>query len=465
MGARFKPVAVMWRLLAAPETLMALMGVIALVLILAELIPQAPPGTANSPQAWIAAQTGPIGQQSGLLRSLGLFDLYHSLGFRVLLALIGLCLFVRAVESGELAWSLSAQDRRIEFPWFPHGRSAWDMRLLCIDFSPLLPEDRIAVRLRQYFSRHGYWTTALHDGRLAGYLAGRHTALLWAWPIGYAGLLVALLGLVITDTWGWFGEPWQPLPGESRVVGQTGPYALRLDTFDVRSDGGRSLCDFRSHVTWLEGDRELEPDLIRIGFPASKRSGTVRQLGFVPVVRMRGWDGEGQPLTLETDADALSVTGVAEIRFTSPESQPLVLVTGHDLYLALSFEPNCAIGEPELHLSRIESGGAGQVTVGTLRKSGTVSVNEFRLDIDLRFVPILRSDFRPGQGAVIAGLVLFLTAGLALWFIPPRLVRIVEDNREARDNVVRVLALARVGDSAWWTRMADDFQETPVDET
>jgi hypothetical protein len=277
-------------------------------------------------------------------------------------------------------------------------------------------------------------------------------------------LLVALVGLAITDTWGWVGQQWQPIPGESRALGQGTPYVLRLDAFEVQVDDGRALCDCSSQVTWFEGTAELGSDLVRVGWPASRSGVAVRQIGFVPVIRMRGWDDEGRPLTLETDADALSVTGVAEIRFTSPESQPLVLVTGHDLFLSLSFEPNCGIGKPELYLSRIETGGTSQSMIGTLRESGTVFVDDLRLDIDLSFVPILRSDFQPGRGAVVAGLTLAIIAGLSLWLAPPRLIWIREGEREAQGKTVRVIALAPAGPSAWWHRLVSECQKVSSDD-
>jgi hypothetical protein len=441
---------------------MALMGLIVLALILGMLIPQLPPEAVGSSQAWLATQTGPAYQQNGLVRTLRLYDLFHTLGFRTLLALVALCLFARGVEAFELAWSARTWRRQRREPGAPEGSLAWGRRVL--KSAPIYLNAEAARRLGDRLHQGGYWLSTLGDSRASGYVAGRRSALLWAPVVGYAGLLLAILGLVITDTWGWLGEQWQPQPGESRAVGQGTLYALRLDRFDVQVNGGGRLCACSSQVTWLEGDVELGTDAIRIGQPASRPGVAVRQLGFVPIVRMRGWDGDGRPLALETDADALSVTGVAEIRFTTPESQPLVLVSGHDLFLALSFEPNCATGTPALHLTRIEAGGAGRREVGVLYESGSILADGLRLDIDLDFLPVLRSDFRPGQGVAVAGLALAIAAGLVLWCVPPRLVWIREEEEEANQSVLEVRALAGFGDSLWWVKLRDDLEEALIDE-
>src|SRR5690606_26192083 len=94
---------VLWRVLSAPQTLLVLMGLLALTLALGTWIPQIPPEESSDPQAWLAAQPGLFGQASSLVRTLGLYGLYRTFWFRLLLVLSGLALFVRAVDAAGLA--------------------------------------------------------------------------------------------------------------------------------------------------------------------------------------------------------------------------------------------------------------------------------------------------------------------------------------------------------------------------
>ena len=105
-----EPLSVLWRVLSAPQTLLVLMGLLALTLVLGTWIPQIPPEESSDPQAWLAAQPGLFGQLSSVVRTLGLYDLYRTFWFRLLLVLSGLAIFVRAVDAAELA--LQATGRR-----------------------------------------------------------------------------------------------------------------------------------------------------------------------------------------------------------------------------------------------------------------------------------------------------------------------------------------------------------------
>ena len=65
--SRFEPLSALWRILAAPLTLLILMGLLALALAASTLIPQIPVTFAEDPQAWLATQTGVWGQASDVL--------------------------------------------------------------------------------------------------------------------------------------------------------------------------------------------------------------------------------------------------------------------------------------------------------------------------------------------------------------------------------------------------------------
>ena len=434
--SRFDPLSGAWRLFAAPLTLLVLGGLVSLTMAVGLFLPQIPLQEAGDPQAWLVVTASRLGAAGDLFLVLGLFDLFHTWWFRLLLVLTGLCLFVRAIESAELAWHATA--RR---PGSPIGPPPWaapppERHLE----SPLDPEE-IQTRLETLFSRMGYRWTEKPTPPVPGGLAVRRGMVLWARPLGYAALLLALAGLVIAAGWGWLGDEWQPVRGESQAVGHGTPYLVRLDAFDLQVDDHQRLRNDSSQITWLEGEAEVQQDTIALGRPSSRRGATVRQVGFVPVVRLRGWDRDGRLLSLETAEDALSLMGEVEIRFASVEARPFVLVPAQDLFLALTFEPICAEGRPALHVETVR----GETSEGGPEKilydSGSFMVEDLRFEIDLSFVPILRADFRPGMTLAVGGLALFVGSLVALWIALPRLAWISSEPGEDEKNILRVQML------------------------
>ncbi len=449
-ATRFEPLSALWRFFAAPQTLLVLFGFLALVLALGTLIPQIPAQASNDPQAWLSVQPGWLGQGDGVVRVLGLFDIFHSFGFRLLLALTALCLFVRTVEGAELA--CQAMGRR---PWTVSAFGFWGRRPPQVRVSSDHSPDEIEARLNSFLKGQGYWLREVLGQEAPNLVAGHRSTMLWTRPLGYGALLLALTGLAIASTWGWQSENWQRIPGESRALGQDTPYTIRLDRFRMQLGDGQRLENVYSEITWLEGETELGQDMIGTGRPAKRDGVTIRQVGYVPVVRLRGWDSDGQPLTLETGEDVLSVIGVVEIRFSSPKDQPVVLAPDHDLFVALTFDPLCEAGRPALLLDRIHERESERQPLGVLYESGSVPVDGLRLDVELFFIPVLRADSLPAMWLVVAGMVLMVAALAAGWIIPPKLAWIVVSQGEEEKASVQVLALPGAGIYQWLPELAD----------
>jgi hypothetical protein len=161
---------------------------------------------------------------------------------------------------------------------------------------------------------------------------------------------------------------------------------------------------------------------------------------------------------LETGERVLSVAGLVEIRFSSPQEQPVVLVPDHDLFLALSFEPLCAAGRPALHVDRIHGQGGERQPLGVLYESGSLPVDGLRLDVELSFIPILRADSLPALWVVAASMVLVVIALAASWLLPPRLVWIAVGQGEEERTLVQVLALPGASIYRWLPQLSDQLQ-------
>ena len=167
---------------------------------------------------------------------------------------------------------------------------------------------------------------------------------------------------------------------------------------------------------------------------------------------------------LETEGDILGMTGEADIRFSSVEDQPLVLVPNQDLFLMLSYEPGCDGEGPALYVNRIGEGGDDREVLSILDDSGAVSVDGLRFEVDLAFVPILRLDRHLAVGFALVCVALFIIALFANWIAPTRMVWIAIAQESERSSQVRLMALPGAGARRWLSDLADLFQEVLHDD-
>jgi len=464
-----EPLSILWRVVAAPQTLMVLLGLIALALVAGSLIPQVPPQAVADPQAWLANQSGFFSRQSGLVRALGLFELYRSWWFRLLLTLTGLTLFVWTVEAAGLAclaWRLGRGHEAAE-RWAAEGRSsAPSVPGPWFGYAPLaqipspLPVEETLSRLRDRLARSRYRWAGLS---VPGMVAVRRGGALWAQPAAWAALLVALLGLWIVGTWGWQGGDWQPAPGEVRAVGPRFREKVRLEGFDLHLAGDGRLQDYRSEIAWLEGELVARRAVVRTGQPALFRGIAVRQVGYVPAVTIHGQDAAGHPLLIQAGGAETGTSGTAEIEFPSPEAEPLLYLPVQDLFLALTFEPLDAEGRPALHLDLLQEGETERQPLAVLHGSGSVTAGDLRLELEVTYRPILRLDYRPAMGLVVGGLVLAVVALAIGQVASPRLVGLLVSAGEGNGSVIQLLVPAALKEGCWPEGLAARLGEALTD--
>lgn len=438
---------------------MVLLGLVALVLGLSTLIPQIPLQAVDDPQAWLAVQPGVFGRGNGLIRALGLFDIYHSLWFHLLLTLTGLTLFVWFVQSLELAWQTAKRQG-----WEPGAFAFWGSNPPQVQVASFLDRDDTLVRLRAFLARDGYRCTQVSGLPDPNLVAGRREWILWAGPLFFGSLLVALASLVVVRNWGWQNEDWQPSPGESLAVGHGVPYVLHLDRFVWQQDQGGQVCDYYSEISWLKDDATVRQDVASVGQPARLQGIAVRQIGFAPAVKLSGQDQAGRPLVFQAGGGELAAPGEFEVSFATPETQQSVLIAGHDLFLSLSFTPQDAEGRPALYVAVVDNGGSEQSPVAALQESGNVPVGDLDVRIDLEYRPVLRVDYRPGMGLVMASAVLAVLALLVGWVAGSRLIWIAV-GPGAEDSIsLQILSLPGTRGNLWVPELASRLGKVLADD-
>jgi hypothetical protein len=302
---------------------------------------------------------------------------------------------------------------------------------------------------------------ALPNGAPRSLMAGRRGPFLWAWPVALGAVLAALLGLAIAGNWGWQNEDWMPADGDELPVGHEQPLSIRLDSFGPPQDGG-NLGEYRSQITWLPDGGTPERDVAIWGQPAEFQGIAVRQVGYVPIVQLSVLDATGHSLALQVGGEEPSTRGAAEVAFASVEDTPLVFLSDRDLFLALDFEPHCSDGEPALRVDLLGGGGQDKQTLGALQESGRVMGGGLQVDVSLAYRPILRVDYRPAMGVVVAGMALAVVALTAGWLASPRWVRLlVEPGQDV--TRIQILMPPTLRGNRWLPGLVAQLQEVLAD--
>ncbi len=458
-SSRLEPLSLLWRVFAAPQTLMVLLGLLAVALALASLVPQIPPQARDAPQAWLALQSGPLASGNSLIRVLNLYDIFYSFWFRALLALIGLTLFVWVVDSAEFARLCTGATACPPATFTHWGSRAQQIRVA----SPFEPEETLA-RLRELLAGLGYRFVEVVDLPVPNLVAVRRGAVLWSRPLAFAALLLALVGLAIVGIWGWQGADWHPGPGDVWQVGHGSSLHLRLDAFGPAPNSAGRLCDYRSEITWLQADAPLEQAIVGVGRPTTTQGVTARQVSIVPYVKLQAWDESGQPLALQPAGSQRALPSEVEVLFPSSTAQPLVLIPGRDLLLTLSFEAVGPQGKPQLQVFLLRNGGAESQRLGTLSQSGSLSGDDLRLDVDLAYRPVLQVSHSPAMGLALGSLAVALVALAVGWLLPPRTIWMAVASAEPDESLVRLLTPAGARQVRWLQRLADRLGEVLADD-
>jgi hypothetical protein len=458
-ASRFEPLSWLWRAFAAPQTLMLLLGLIALALMLASLIPQIPPQSLGDPQTWLAVQPGLLGSGNSLVRTLVLYDVYHAFWFRLLLVLTALALFVWLVDAADLAWQATRRKS-----WSPAAFAHWGHRAAQTRLFSALEQDDVLARLGEFLTQHGYRWVHVPDLPLPNLVAGHRTATLWSRPVALGAWLLALIGLATMGAWGWQGPEWQPAPGEILAVGHDTPYRVRLDSFEPEAGADGRLCNYQSRVTWLKGEEPVAQDQAANGWPATFQGIALRQVGFVPAVDLRVWDDAGRSLALQLPGIEQNVLNGMDVLFASPAAQPLVLIPARDLYLSFAFEPFGADGRPSLSVILLHTGETDAQLVGVLSESGTLTADGLRIGVALTYRPILQASHRPVMGLVLGGLSVGIAALVVGWLVPARLVWIAVAPGDEDESLIRLLAPPGAGRGEWLPQLAARLREALADD-
>lgn len=339
-----------WQIATGDGLLIALLLSVAVGLAAITWLPQMPLADPIAYAQWLSRAQARFGEATGTMQSLGLFTIARSLGFRILLALLGGCLSLRLVENGDRL----RQAREMAEPG-----GEW--------------QSLTGAR----------WPDVVDDLRRRRYRVLNEPPLLQAdrWPVAglfpllaHFGALLLLIGLLITHLWGW-----------------------RTEGLIVQSGERVALPSGR----WVELDKEARDVTHGPGVVTF-----VERRG--PGVQASATDDAGLPLSLQqtTGADPVAQLKIAlaeDQYFAIPEAQLVIRLAPQSSDTSEAHTPV---------LVQVYRSPPGQLTTeAMIEGNAELPVEDVTLEFASAPYARLTATFNPGRWPIGVGL-LFLMIGL-----------------------------------------------------
>jgi cytochrome c biogenesis protein len=293
----------LWRLFSSLKLAVILLIAVIAISLLGTLFPQLAPEVAGDPQAsarWLAMAREKYGACAGLYETLGLFDVYHSPWFTLLIAALILNTLVCTINRFKATWrAVSARPRLVMSDAF-YGR------IRCRASLALAQEAGAADAVQQALARRHY--RVLADGQEgATYLyADRNRWARLGTLITHLSVALIVLGFAWSQGWGWRELAVALGSGQLHQVGHGNGFQVRCDGFEVERYPGGLPKDYRAHLTILQGGSEVISKIVRVNDPLSYLGVGFYLSSYGPAARVRARDAMGKSLALEVRGEKAS---------------------------------------------------------------------------------------------------------------------------------------------------------------
>jgi len=414
----------LWNFVTHDALLIALLALIAIALLLAITLPQIPAGGTAEPIAyaqWQSQARASTGALYSLVASLGLFDVLQSAWFKLLLALL----------AGASSLRLANDIARMRLADMPAVVLRDELRLRVTDRAPALSE--MVQRLHQLRYRVITTSAASQTPEANEWLHANRAPLAEALSaLFHAGILVAMLGLLLNYWLGWQASYTNLTPDQ--------PTSL---------PGGRSLSivatsTFQTNTLALQ----LQPDGAQAQLHANERATlggvniSLRQI--TPGLHVSATQA-GQPITV-TISNYSAGRRDALLSFTANDRERAFVLPAASLLARVVISSEDALGTGQLQAFALGTGAL--ITDTALQSQLTIS------DTTLHFAPdtggIIDAEYRPGTFWIWLGLALALVGLVSSLLYPvQRLVvrhhghwtEFYGSGRQIRHTITQLLSL------------------------
>jgi cytochrome c biogenesis protein len=404
----------LWHLLTSMRVAMILMIILAALCVIGSLLIQVPTGLDSDPlskQQWLDTVRPKYGGWTNVLDALGLFNIFNSIVFRVLVAALTISLIACTAHRIPGAWRTATRPRVDVGPgFFEHAPQRESIVVHTTSAEAL-------AAVQGVLRKHHYRTTAQDDGTIHLY-ADRNRFVAFASLAGHVSLILILLGAIIGSSFG-FKNQYFVVPEGSTVLTGTEP-GLSLKLVDFTDSYYASTGepeDYVSQVVLLKDGQQVAAQEIRVNEPLTYDGATYYQRAFGPAVAVTIKDASGKTLYNEgmpldgttTDGSDRSAGSLA-----IPGTTDMINVFATTGTSDTVIQP----GQVQIALYKTGTTAASDVKVFDQGKAQQLGNYTVTFDRELKYT-VLSINEDPGQYLVWLG-ALLLFAGFTLVFLLPQ---------------------------------------------
>jgi cytochrome c biogenesis protein len=254
-----------WRLFTSVRLALVLILLIAAAVLAGTIIHQVPASVVADPSAyaaWLERAEGKYGPfWTRVFDFTQLFNVFFSLWFRLLVALLVANIMVCTINRWKGIWTTTFHTRvRMGDAFFVHSRYHAAM-------TAHMPAETAAERVRHAFGRARYRVQVQADEGTVAVFADKHRFSRFGTFLSHLSLVLLLGGAVVGSLWGFRDDEFIISEGTQREVGRDTGLSVFLEHFTDEWDPAGPPKDFRSDLILYENGVEVKRDTIHVNDP------------------------------------------------------------------------------------------------------------------------------------------------------------------------------------------------------
>ncbi|HEY4752986.1 MAG TPA: cytochrome c biogenesis protein ResB [Candidatus Limnocylindrales bacterium] len=407
----------LWHLLTSMRVAMVLMIVLAALCVIGSLVIQIPTGMADDPASkaqWLDTVRPRFGGWTGPMDALGLFNIFNSLVFRVLVAGLVISLIACSVHRIPGAWRTATKPRVDVGPgFFEHAPQHESIVVHAASAEAL-------ATVKGVLKKRHYRTLVKDDGTIHLY-ADRNRFVAFASLAGHISLVLILLGAIVGATFGFKNQYFVVPVGSTVLTGTEDGLALKLNSFkdSYYTDTG-APSDYASDVQLLKNGQPVAAQTIRVNEPLSYNGATYYQRAFGPAVVLTIKDASGKTVYDEgMPLDGSSTDG------SDRSAGSLTIPTTGDLInvFATSGTSDTTIQPGQIQVALYGSGADKATATKVFDQGKAQQLGNYTITFDREAkYTVLSISKDPGQILVWIGALLLFAGFTAVFLLPQRRV-------------------------------------------